>query len=100
MMRAMTHLESASCAIGSYAKELLTKMRANTPWPVPRPASPRAPGVQPCHHQWGNHAPARATLGAREKARGGAIAAGAAMHGARAGAQESQQWWRGSTQGL
>jgi hypothetical protein len=35
-------------------KELLTKTRANTPWPMPRPALPRMPGVQPCHHLWGN----------------------------------------------
>jgi hypothetical protein len=57
MMRVTTHLESASCVIGSSAKEFLTKTRANTPRSVPRPAQRRALGVQPCHHLWDNRSP-------------------------------------------
>jgi hypothetical protein len=34
-MGATTGLESALCAIGSSMKELLMKMRANTPRPMP-----------------------------------------------------------------
>jgi hypothetical protein len=36
MMRVMTHLENASCAIGKIVKEPLMKMRANAPRPTPR----------------------------------------------------------------
>jgi hypothetical protein len=35
MTRAMTHLESALCATGNSTKEPLTRMRANTPRPMP-----------------------------------------------------------------
>jgi hypothetical protein len=35
MIRVMTRLENASCAMGSTVKEPLMKMRANAPRPMP-----------------------------------------------------------------
>jgi hypothetical protein len=52
MMRVMTRLENASCAMGRTMKEPPIKMRANAPCLMLQTLH-----AQACHHLWGEHSP-------------------------------------------